>query len=176
MGAGKSSVGRALGEQLGWAFEDLDERIERRERRKVAEIFRDSGESGFRRAEHAALRELVQGLNAGAEKIVALGGGAFVRKENARLVEAGGFRTVFLDASVEELWRRCRQQVEQQGIERPLLGSLAGFQDLYEARRPHYRKASLRQETGGKTIEEIAAEVVRALGLDRSRRRRGEKQ
>jgi shikimate kinase len=176
MGAGKSSVGRALGEQLGWAFEDLDERIERRERRKVAEIFRDSGESGFRRAEHAALRELVQGLNAGAEKIVALGGGAFVRKENARLVEAGGFPTVFLDASVEELWRRCRQQVEQQGIERPLLGSLAGFQDLYEARRPHYRKASLRQETGGKTIEEIAAEVVRALGLDRSRRRRGEKQ
>ena len=111
MGAGKSSVGRALGEQLGWAFEDLDERIERRERRKVAEIFRDSGESGFRRAEHAALRELVQGLNAGAEKIVALGGGAFVRKENARLVEAGGFPTVFLDASVEELWRRCRQQV-----------------------------------------------------------------
>jgi shikimate kinase len=99
-----------------------------------------------------------------------------VRKENARLVEAGGFPTVFLDASVEELWRRCRQQVEQQGIERPLLGSLAGFQDLYEARRPHYRKASLRQETGGKTIEEIAAEVVRALGLDRSRRRRGEKQ
>jgi shikimate kinase len=176
MGAGKSSVGRALGEQLGWAFEDLDERIERRERRKVAEIFRDSGESGFRRAEHAALRELVQGLNAGAEKIVALGGGAFVRKENARLVEAGGFPTVFLDASVEELWRRCRQQVERQGIERPLLGSLAGFQDLYEARRPHYRKASLRQETGGKTIEEIAAEVVRALGLDRSRRRRGEKQ
>ena len=169
-------MGRALGEQLGWAFEDLDERIERRERRKVAEIFRDSGESGFRRAEHAALRELVQGLNAGAEKIVALGGGAFVRKENARLVEAGGFPTVFLDASVEELWRRCRQQVEQQGIERPLLGSLAGFQDLYEARRPHYRKASLRQETGGKTIEEIAAEVVRALGLDRSRRRRGEKQ
>ncbi|MGA7930414.1 MAG: shikimate kinase, partial [Candidatus Sulfotelmatobacter sp.] len=176
MGAGKSSVGRALGEQLGWAFEDLDERIERRERRKVAEIFRDSGESGFRRAEHAALRELVKGLNAGAEKIVALGGGAFVQKENARLVGAGGFPTVFLDASVEELWRRCRQQVEEQGMERPLLGSLARFQDLYEARRPHYLKASLRQETGGKTIEEIAAELVQALGLDRSRGRRGEKQ
>jgi shikimate kinase len=175
MGAGKSSVGRALGEQLGWAFEDLDERIERRERRKVAEIFRDSGESGFRRAEHAALRELVKGLNAGAEKIVALGGGAFVQKENARLVGAEGFPTVFLDASVEELWRRCRQQVEQHGIERPLLGSRASFQDLYEARRPHYLKASLRQETGGKAIEEIAAEVVQALGLDRSRGRRGEK-
>ena len=61
MGAGKSSVGRALSEQLGWMFEDLDERIERRERRKVAEIFRESGEAGFRKAEHAALRELLAG-------------------------------------------------------------------------------------------------------------------
>jgi len=52
MGAGKSSVGRVLAEHLGWTFEDLDDRIERRERRKVTEIFRDAGEAGFRHAEH----------------------------------------------------------------------------------------------------------------------------
>ena len=52
MGAGKTTVGRMLGAQLGWRFEDLDDRIERRERRTVTEIFRDSGESSFRRAEH----------------------------------------------------------------------------------------------------------------------------
>jgi len=176
MGAGKSSVGRALGEQLGWAFEDLDERIERRERQKVDEIFRDSGESGFRRAEHAALKELLNELRAGAARIVALGGGAFVQRRNARLVEAGGAPIVFLDAGVEELWRRCRQQARQNGIERPLLGSLKSFRELYEARRPHYLKASFRQETGGKTVERIAAEVVQALRLDRSRGIRGEKQ
>ncbi|MGA8213655.1 MAG: shikimate kinase [Candidatus Sulfotelmatobacter sp.] len=176
MGAGKNSVGQALGEQLGWAFEDLDERIERRERRKVAEIFRDSGESGFRRAEHAALKELLNELRAGAARIVALGGGAFVQRRNARLVEAGGAPTVFLDAGVEELWRRCKQQTGQNGIERPLLGSLKSFRELYEARRPHYLKASFRQETGGKTVERIAAEVIQALRLDRSRGIRGEKQ
>jgi shikimate kinase len=176
MGAGKSSVGRALGEQLGWTFEDLDERIERRERRQVPEIFRDSGESGFRRAEHAALRELLKELRAGVERIVALGGGAFVQKHNARLIEAGGVSTVFLDAGVEELWRRCRQQAERQGIERPLLGNLASFRKLYEARRPRYLKASFRQATDGKTVGDIAAEVVQALGLVRRRRRRGEKQ
>jgi len=55
MGAGKSSVGRALGQRLNWVFEDLDDRIEAREGRCVVEIFRDSGESEFRRAEHAAL-------------------------------------------------------------------------------------------------------------------------
>ena len=166
MGAGKSSVGRALGEQLGWAFEDLDQRIEQRERRKVHEIFRDSGESEFRRAEHAALRELLSELRIGAEKIVALGGGAFVQSENARLIKAEGVATVFLDAGVEELWRRCRRQAEQ-GTERPLLGSMKNFRELYQARRPYYLKASLKLETGGKTVAQITAEVVEALGLNR---------
>jgi shikimate kinase len=176
MGAGKSSVGRALAEQLGWTFEDLDERIERREQRKVPEIFRKSGESEFRRAEHAALRELLRELTAGAEKVVALGGGAFAQKRNARLVEVGGVPSVFLDADVEELWRRCKQQAEQQRMERPLLGSLKNFRELYETRKPHYLKASFRLETGGKTVERIAAAVVQALRLDRRRRRRGQEQ
>lgn len=175
MGAGKSSVGRALAEQLGWTFEDLDDRIEQREGRKVPEIFRDSGEVGFRRAEHAALKELMQELQAAPEKIVALGGGAFVQKENAKLIEAEVVPTVFLDAGVEELWRRCRQQAEQEGMERPLRGSLERFGELYEARRRHYLKASFRQETGGKTIQEIATEVIEALSLNRRREKRGEK-
>ena len=176
MGAGKSSVGRALAEQLGWTFEDLDERIERREEREVPEIFRELGESEFRRAEHAALRELLRELRAGAERIVALGGGTFVQRRNAQLVEAGGVPTVFLDADVEELWRRCTQQAEQQGMERPLLGSLKSFRELYETRKPHYLKAAFRLDTGGKTVERIAAEVVQALRLNRRRRRRGQEQ
>jgi shikimate kinase len=176
MGAGKSSVGRALGKRLGWAFEDLDDRIERREGRKVHEIFRDSGELEFRRAEHAALKELLSELQSGAGKIVALGGGAFVQKHNARLIKAGGVATMFLDAGVDELWRRCQEQAERQGINRPLLGSRESFRELYEARRPHYLKASRRQETGGKTVERIAAKVVQTLGLKRRGRRRGEKQ
>jgi shikimate kinase len=172
MGAGKSSVGRALSKKLGWAFEDLDDRIERRERRKVHEIFRDSGESEFRRAEHAALKELLSELQTGAERIAALGGGAFVQRENARLIKAGGVPTVFLDADVEELWRRCRRQAEKQGTDRPLLSRLETFRELYELRRPHYLKASLKQETGRKTVAEVAAELVKALGLNRL----GEKQ
>ena len=45
MGAGKSSVGLALSRKLGWPFEDLDDRIEARERRSIEEIFRQSGEA-----------------------------------------------------------------------------------------------------------------------------------
>jgi shikimate kinase len=76
-----------------------------------------------------------------------------------------------LDAGAEELWRRCRQQAEEQGLERPLLGSVESFRNLYEARRPHYLKASFRQETGGKSIKEIAAAVVQFLGLNRRAKR-----
>jgi shikimate kinase len=165
MGAGKSSVGRALAEQLGWAFEDLDERIEQREKQKVAGIFHNSGESGFRQAEQSALKELLEELRGGPQKVIALGGGAFIQEANARLIEAANIPTVFLDAKVEELWARCQRQSEQQGLARPLLGSPERFRALYQERRPHYLRASFKHETGGKAVAEIAAELVHALGL-----------
>ena len=171
MGAGKSTAGRALAERLECAFEDLDERIARREGRTVPEIFRDSGEAHFRRGERAALREVLDELGAGAEKVVALGGGAFGQLANWRLIEASGVPTLFLDAPVEELWRRCRGQAEAEGARRPLLKSLNEFRELYQARRPRYLKASHRLETGGKEIEEIVAEMVEVLDWDRHRRR-----
>jgi shikimate kinase len=165
MGAGKTSLGRALARQLGWGFEDLDDRVERRERRKVHEIFDDSGEGAFRRVEHAALRELLDELGAGARKIVALGGGAFVQERNFRLIEAAGVATIFLDAPVEELWRRCREQADRESAERPLLRSLTNFRELHDARRPRYLRASFRQETGGKTVDEIVADLLPALNM-----------
>ena len=167
MGAGKSSVGRALGERLGWTFVDLDERIERREGRTVAELLRTSGEQKFRRAERAALRELLKELQSGSAMIVALGGGAFVQKENAAGIKSIGVPTVFLDAPVAELWGRCQQQRSSKQVDRPLLIDAQSFQGLYDARRPGYLKASLRMETSGKDAAGVAAEVARAFDLDR---------
>jgi shikimate kinase len=165
MGAGKTTAGQALAKHLGWSFEDLDQRIERRERRKVAEIFGESGESGFRRAEHAALKELLSELPGGKRRIVAFGGGTFAQSRNAKLVKAGGVPTVFLDAAAAELWRRCRRQAAAEAIQRPLLGNLAEFRALYETRRPHYLKASITLTTGSKTVAEIAVELANRLGL-----------
>ena len=165
MGAGKSSVGRVLAGRLGWTFEDLDDRIERREEQKIADIFGNAGEAGFRRAEHEALRELLEELQSGSEKVIALGGGAFVQELNVGLIERSNVPTVFLDAGLDELWGRCQRQLESQGMERPLLGSSEGFGELYEKRRPHYLRASLRQETDGKSIEQIADELIQVLGL-----------
>ncbi len=167
MGAGKTSVGRALARRLNWAFEDLDDRIERLERRTVPEIFRDSGESEFRRAEHAAVRDVLSELEGGAVKVVALGGGAFVQESNAALLGASGVPTVFLDAPVEELWQRCLKQAGETGAERPLLRSIDQFRELYETRRKHYLQASHKIQTEGRAFEEIAAEIAGTLGLKR---------
>ena len=167
MGAGKSSVGRALGDQLCWVFEDLDERIERAEGRTVAEIFRDSGEQAFRRAERAALEDVIEQLRRGVPRVVALGGGAFVKKENVALLEAFSVPTIFLDAPVEELWRRCCAQAEDAGVERPLLRSMEQFHTLHKARRKKYAKASLKIQTHGRPVKAIAAEIAEALGLKR---------
>lgn len=165
MGAGKTSVGRSLGEQLNWEFEDLDDRIEQREGRRVAEIFRDLGEPAFRRAEQSALRQVVQELRSGRARIVALGGGTFVQKDNAELLLAAGVPTVFLDAPVEHLWQRCSRQSNTARVERPLLQGRQQFRELYEARHPHYSKAGLRVQTENRTVEAIAAEIAQALQL-----------
>jgi shikimate kinase len=165
MGAGKTSVGRALGHKLNWIFEDLDDRIAQREGRSVADIFRVSGEAAFREAEHAALKSVLEELRAGECKIIALGGGAFVQPKNAALLKASGVPTIFLEASVEELWRRCCEQASAAGTERPLLRNLEHFRELYEDRRKSYAKASLKIATGSRPVEAVAAEIAETLGL-----------
>jgi shikimate kinase len=164
MGAGKSSVGLLLSRDLDWRFEDLDERIQSREGRSIEQIFRASGEAGFRTAEHAALRELLLELDASAA-VVALGGGAFAQPENAALLSGVGAKTVFLDAEADELRRRCLED----GTERPLLRDKAHFRQLYETRRTSYLGATLRIETGGKDVETVVEEVKLRLGLKSSR-------
>ena len=164
MGAGKSSVGAALGRRLNWVFEDLDDRIERRERRTVAQIFRESGEPAFRRAERSALQDVLEGIHNQA-RVVALGGGAFVQTGNAELLKSSGVPIIFLDAPVEELWERCCRQANEAAAERPLLRSLDQFRELHKQRRPNYSEASLTIETGGRTVDEIADEIAAKLGL-----------
>ena len=57
MGAGKSTIGRRVAKKLGWTFIDLDEQIERREGRTIAEMFRAHGEPYFRNLENLCLQD-----------------------------------------------------------------------------------------------------------------------
>ena len=110
---------------------------------------------------------MIDELASGAVKVIALGGGAFVQAHNARLLEEAGFPTVFLEASVDELWRRCQDQASAMGAQRPLLQDEAQFQKLHQTRRKAYLKAPHKVKTGKRTIDEIAAEIEQMLGLKR---------
>jgi shikimate kinase len=160
MGAGKTSVGRELGRRLGWPFVDLDDRVQLREKRTIAEIFRISGEAAFRRAEHAALEELLKKIE-NEPIVVAVGGGAFAQPENTSLLQACLATTVFLDASADELWRRCGDDP----TERPLRRDEQVFRQLYETRRPRYLLAQFHVNTVGKAVDDIAHEIASSLGL-----------
>jgi len=157
MGAGKTSVGQALAARLNWRFYDLDREIERRAGCNIAQIFRDFGEPEFRRRETECLREILQLTRECA--VIALGGGALARPENEGLLDLA--HAVFLEAPVEELWRRCQEH----STERPLRRDLQQFRELYESRKPGYGKAAMTVQTAGKTVEQVADEVTRRAGL-----------
>src|SRR5579863_4136850 len=78
MACGKTTVGRALADELGWNFSDLDEEIESRAQSTVPQIFDTLGEAVFREMETVALRERVRNVQSGQPHVIALGGGAFL--------------------------------------------------------------------------------------------------
>jgi shikimate kinase len=158
MGAGKSRVGRALASVLGFAFADTDLLVEEAAGMKVAEIFAREGEAGFRARERAALAALPE-----RRCVVALGGGAVVAAENRAILAKKG-RLVWLDARPETLAARigdARERPLLAGLDRD--GRIARLTALAAEREPAYRQAELRIATDGKSVEDICAELVRAL-------------
>jgi shikimate kinase len=135
MGSGKSTIGRRLAEELGWGFVDLDEEIEAAEGRPIRAIFDQQGEAAFRRLEHEALVAHVRQIQAGMPTVLALGGGAFSRRENRELIADNGI-SIWLRCPVETLWERVSRAAH-----RPLARDRASFEELYLARRPDYELA-----------------------------------
>jgi shikimate kinase len=108
------------------------------------------------------LRDLLTGLPPDAGPLVlAIGGGAFVEAENASLLRRYNWASVFLDAPLEELRRRCAPQAAA----RPLFRDENQFRQLYERRRCAYMTADLRVDTAGKTPAQVAKEVAISLGV-----------
>ncbi len=160
MGAGKTTVGRALAQRLGWSFQDLDDLIQAQEGRSIEDIFRERGEPQFRRAENLALRKLLSDTGS-VPRVIALGGGAYAQPENAKLLQNADATVVFLDGSPDELFLRCQRE----GKERPLHKDRTQFSALYEGRRSSYQKATHRIQTDGKNPDTVVAEVACSLGL-----------
>jgi shikimate kinase len=162
MGAGKTSIGRALAQFLRWRFVDLDEEIETGEKMPIRDIFRLHGEPQFRETETATLRRIL--AETSSPTVIALGGGTFVQAVNAELLSGSSARVVFLEPTVEEMLERCRigSDFPTESL-RPLAADPDSFRALHTQRLPHYRKADLTVNTAGKTVEENAREIAAKL-------------
>ena len=97
MGAGKTTVGKALAKALGLPFYDLDWYIETRMRRTVKQIFDESGEEGFRRIEHNMLHEVAEFENV----VVSCGGGTPCFYDNIDYMNAQA-QVVYLKAAAQQ--------------------------------------------------------------------------
>lgn len=99
MGAGKTTVGKALSKDLDMPFYDLDWYIESRMRKTVKQIFDERGEEGFRKIEHNMLHEVAEFENV----IISCGGGTPCFFDNMDYMNAQG-ETVYLKATPEVLY------------------------------------------------------------------------
>src|SRR3954468_8731400 len=134
MGAGKTTIGRALSRRIGWHFADIDEHIELRTRRSVASIFAQHGEPHFRQLEREVLGELLPRR----QVVVATGGGTFAEPDNRALMLADG-AVAWLDIPLMTVWDR----VPADG-RRPLAADRSVMEQLYARRRLAYAEAHLR--------------------------------
>jgi shikimate kinase len=149
MGAGKSTVAKALGRRLGWRAEDIDHRIEARERRSVAAIFAQHGEAYFRQVERVVLGELLP-LR---QVIVATGGGTFAEPDNQALMLADG-AVAWLDLTFSQVVARIPPDGR-----RPLAADRVQLEQLYLKRQMAYARAHVRIDGSAP----VAAVVERLL-------------
>ena len=155
-GSGKSTVGSVLAQGLNLPFVDLDVEIENTIGQNISQFMAERGESAFRDEETSALQKVV----AGADAVIALGGGALLREENRSLAETSG-QVVFLETDLPTLIARLSGDEN----ERPLLaGELeSNLAALLGRRREHYDSFALRVDTS-QPPEQVAWDIQRTLG------------
>ena len=158
MGSGKSTVARALANQLGWVMLDLDEMIEQETGRSAREIIEVDGEPRFRQIETRMLTKLL--VSSKSDVVVALGGGAWISEVNRKLISDHGATSAWLDAPFSLCWER----ITESGGGRPLARSEAEARSLFTERLACYELADVHAKvTKQKSADEVAAEIIQAL-------------
>ena len=157
MGSGKTSTGRMLAKEMGYAFVDTDEEVTKRTGVSIAYIFDVEGEEGFRKRECLALKECLNDNN----MILSTGGGIVLSKENRDLLQDRG-TVVYLQTSIRSQVKRTSSTNN-----RPLLQNKdpeETLEKLMLTRAPLYEEiADITIMTDNKSLQEMSKEIQRAI-------------
>lgn len=157
MGAGKTTIGKLLSDELGLDFKDVDREIEERSGVDIPWIFDREGEAGFRQRESAVL----EALSLVDDALISTGGGAILAAQNRELMRRTG-TVIYLHATVREQVRRTARDRK-----RPLLQNrdpATVLAELMAEREPLYREvAHIVIETDSRGPKYVVQELVRRL-------------
>lgn len=157
MGAGKSTIGRALAKQLKRQFYDSDEVIEERTGADVAWIFDVEGAEGFRRRELKVIDELTQKTGI----VLATGGGVVMSPENRNALAARG-TVIYLKTSLQQQFERTKRDTKRPLLQTDDLG--ARLESLRDEREPFYESlADVSFETDKLTVKAVANNIVKYI-------------
>jgi XRE family transcriptional regulator, aerobic/anaerobic benzoate catabolism transcriptional regulator len=157
-GAGKSTLGSKLAEDLGIPFVELDQEVEKDAGTDLAEIFSLYGQTGYRRIEKKTLDRV---LREHVRAVISIGGGVVSEKETYDQLLANCF-TVWIKAHPEEHMSR----VVAQGDFRAMADNTEAMEDLrriLEAREPLYRRADVQLETARATVAQSFLKLKQAV-------------
>lgn len=155
MGAGKSTIGRQLAQNLNMEFVDSDHEIEQRAGADISWIFDVEGEAGFRKREERIINELTQRQGI----VLSTGGGAITSKETRNNLAARGI-VIYLQTSVDKQYQRT-----QRDKKRPLLQDVEDprqvLEDLAKTRNPLYEEiADITLPTDEQSAKLMANQIV----------------
>lgn len=159
MGAGKTTVGRALARRLNKQFIDSDHEIEARTGVSIPLIFEIEGEASFRQREAEAIRD----LTAKSDIVLATGGGAVLKPENREYLKTRG-TVIYLRASVNSILQRTSHDKN-----RPLLQTAdprQRLEQLAREREPYYLEiADFVIETGRPNVQSLVQTIIAQLEM-----------
>jgi shikimate kinase len=157
MGCGKTTLGQLLSKQLNFAFIDTDLEVEREAGKNITEIFKNEGESFFRKAETVVLEKI---LLMNGNLVVASGGGTPCFNNNIKKMLQTG-TVIYLSCRADVITERINKD-----FDRPLLESstnlLADINKMLSKRELFYRKAHIIIDVSEKSPKEIASELLNA--------------
>ena len=162
MGAGKTSVGRSVAEQLGFEFVDTDALIESRTGKTINQIFATEGEPHFRSLEQSVVEQLA----ARDKVVISTGGGLPANQANLDSLKTHAL-VVCLWASSDRIWDRVKNQSHRPLLQTP--NPQERIKEMLKTRAPFYRQADVLLHTDNRSQRQVCQQVLQQFRLARAK-------